>query len=211
MSHRRLWQFGGFAAGGLLILFGVATIVIGANGYRTVQDELGRENISGSDDMNPSSIKESAQMAGLDESVSLPTCDIAGEEVDSGANARCFAQYMRIHALEATGGLTYAEMGRYQSAEDPRDPAGTDDAAAAEKNSSGQPVSNDARNIWITFNALATALNVSYMAQQLSIFSIVVGVALLLTGIGLVILALAVFGRERREEAAAKAAVPATG
>jgi hypothetical protein len=211
MSHRRLWQFGGFAAGGLLILFGVATIVIGANGYRTVQDELGRENISGSDDMNPSSIKESAQMAGLDESVSLPTCDIAGEEVDSGANARCFAQYMRIHALEATGGLTYAEMGRYQSSEDPRDPAGTDDPAAAEKNSSGQPVSNDARNIWITFNALATALNVSYMAQQLSIFSIVVGVALLLTGIGLVILALAVFGRERREEAAAKAAVPATG
>ena len=34
----------------------------------------------------------------------------------------------------------------------------------------------------------------SYMAEQLSIFGIVVGVALLLTGIGLVILALAVLG-----------------
>lgn len=210
MARRRLWQFGGFAAGGLLILFGVATILMGANGYRTVQKELNRENISGSDDMNPSSIEQSAQMAGLDESVGLPTCDVAGKEIDSGGRARCFAQYMRVHALEATGGLTYAEMGRYQSAEDPRSAAGTDDAAAAEKNSSGQPISNDSRNIWITFNALATALNVSYMAQQLSIFSIVVGIALLLTGIGLVILAFAVFGRERREEAAALAAVPAT-
>lgn len=210
MAHRKLWEIGGFVAGGLLIVFGIVTIFMGVNGYRTVQDELGRENISGSDDMNPSSIKESAEMAGLDESVSLPTCDVAGEDIDSGQRARCFAQYMRIHSLESTGGLTYAQMGRYQSAEDPSDPAGTNDAAAAEKNSSGQPVSNDARNIWITFNALATALNVSFMAEQLSLFSMVVGVALLLTGIGLVILAFAVFGRERREEAAALAAEPAT-
>jgi hypothetical protein len=34
------------------------------------------------------------------------------------------------------------------------------------------------------------------MAQQISIFGIVVGIALLLTGVGLVILAFAVFGRE---------------
>jgi hypothetical protein len=33
------------------------------------------------------------------------------------------------------------------------------------------------------------------MAQQISIFSIVVGIALILTGFGLVILAFAVFGR----------------
>jgi hypothetical protein len=58
-----------------------------------------------------------------------------------------------------------------------------------------QPISNGARNLWITETALATALNVSYMAEQISIFSIVVGVALILTGIGLVILAFAVFGR----------------
>ena len=35
------------------------------------------------------------------------------------------------------------------------------------------------------------------MAQQISVFGIVVGVALLLTGIGLVILAFAVFGRQK--------------
>ena len=49
--------------------------------------------------------------------------------------------------------------------------------------------------IWITETALATGLNVSYMAEQISIFGIVVGIALVLTGIGLVILAFAVFGR----------------
>jgi hypothetical protein len=59
----------------------------------------------------------------------------------------------------------------------------------------GKPVTNAARNTWVTETSLATALNVSYMAEQISIFAIVVGVALLLTGIGLVILALAVFGR----------------
>ena len=61
---------------------------------------------------------------------------------------------------------------------------------------SGEPISNGwARNIWINETALATGLNVSYMAEQISIFGIVVGVALILTGIGLVILAFAVFGR----------------
>jgi hypothetical protein len=37
------------------------------------------------------------------------------------------------------------------------------------------------------------------MAEQLSIFGMVVGVALLLTGVGLVIVAFAVFGREPAE------------
>jgi hypothetical protein len=40
-----------------------------------------------------------------------------------------------------------------------------------------------------------TALNVSYMASQISLFGIVVGIALILTGIGFLILALAVFSR----------------
>jgi multisubunit Na+/H+ antiporter MnhC subunit len=52
-------------------------------------------------------------------------------------------------------------------------------------------------NIWVTETALATALNVSYMAEKIAVFGIVVGVALILTGIGLVILAFAVFGRNQ--------------
>jgi hypothetical protein len=54
---------------------------------------------------------------------------------------------------------------------------------------------------------LSTALNVSYVAEQLAIFGIVVGVALLLTGIGLMILALAVLGGRFREEAAERAGI----
>ena len=70
----------------------------------------------------------------------------------------------------------------------------TDEAEAA-KDENGQPISNGARNIWVTETALATALDMGFMSEMLAIFSIIVGIALLLTGIGLVILALAVFGR----------------
>jgi hypothetical protein len=195
MKGRRVWEIGGFVAGGVLIVFGVVAIVLGVSGYRTVQDELDKEYIVGGSDMSPDEIKAGAEEAGLPERIKLPSCNVVDEEIDSGSEARCFAQYMRIHALESTGGLTYAEMGRFQSAANPDDAAGTSDEEAAAKDESGQPISNGARNLWVTETALATALNVSYMAQQISIFGIVVGIALLLTGIGLVILAFAVFGR----------------
>jgi hypothetical protein len=108
------------------------------------------------------------------------------------------AEIMREHTLSSTEGLTYAEMGRYQSAENPSDPTGTNDEAEAAKDENGEPISNGARNIWVTETALATALDMGFMSEMLSIFSIVVGIALLLTGIGLVILAMSVFGRWRR-------------
>ena len=53
-----------------------------------------------------------------------------------------------------------------------------------------RPVDNGLRNLWVTETALTTALNTSYMAEQLSLFGIVVGIALLLAGIGFGILAL---------------------
>src|ERR687883_546169 len=52
-----------------------------------------------------------------------------------------------------------------------------------------QPVDNGRRNVWVTETALSTALNTSYMADQTSLFGIVVGVALLLSGFGFAILA----------------------
>ena len=113
--------------------------------------------------------------------------------------------------MSDTGGLTYAEMGRYQSAEDPSDPAGTNDEAAAAKDENGEPISNGARNIWVTETALATSLDMGFMSEMLSIFSIVVGIALLLTGVGLVILAKAVFGRWRPvEQVASQSPAPGT-
>jgi hypothetical protein len=97
---------------------------------------------------------------------------------------------MRIHALESSGGLTYAQMGRFVAADDPENPAGTSDEAAALTDEEGNPVPNAARNTWVTETSLSTALNLSYMAERLALFGIVVGVALILTGIGFMVLAL---------------------
>jgi len=182
---RKWFEYGGLFAALVLIVFGAASIVMSINGHNTVQSSLKLEQIVGSPDMTPSAIKAEAAKAGLKD-VALPTCSVAGKSVDNGARARCFAQYMRIHTLEATGGQTYAQMPRYATA----DGKGTNDVKAALiKN--GQPVSNAARDLWVTETALTTALNTSYLAEQISLFGIVVGVALLLSGIGFGILSLA--------------------
>ena len=113
---------------------------------------------------------------------------------------------MREHTLASTGGLTYAQMGRYQSADNPEDPAGTNDEEAAAEDENGQPVSNGAREIWVTETALTTALNMGFMSEMLSIFTIVVGIALLLAGVGFVLLARAVFASPAPAGAPAPAA-----
>ena len=184
MKGRRIWEIGGFIAGGVLILFGIAAIALGVNGYTTTRDAINDEGITFGSADDPAVAKHASQWA--------------DEQVTTGDQARAFAKIMREHTLESTGGLTYAEMGRYQSAANPGDPNGTSDEAAAAKDDSGRPVSNGARNLWVTETALTTALNMSYMAERLSVFGLVVGVALLLTGVGLVILAFAVFGRGER-------------
>jgi hypothetical protein len=199
MKRKRFWEIGGFVAGGVLILFGVVAIIMGASGYNTTRDAIKAEGITFGAADDPAVAKYAEQWA--------------GEQVTNGDQARAFAKVMREHTLDSTGGLTYAEMGRYQSAAKPDDPAGTSDEAAALKDENGQPVANGARNIWVTETALTTALNMSYMAEQLSVFGLVVGIALLLTGVGLVIVAFAVFGREAAEEprTARAAAQPVTG
>jgi hypothetical protein len=204
---RRWLQYGGFAAGVVLIVFGAVAIGMGVSGRSTVNDNLKQEQIVGSPDMTPTGIAAEAKAAGL-KNVSLPSCSVAGKSVNSGSSARCFASYMRIHALEATGGLTYSQMPRYATA----DGKGTNDTAKATKGDNGQPLDNPVRGVWINETALSTALNVSYMAAQLALFGIVVGIALLLSGIGFIVLA--AFGMvrtaEARDEAAARApaAVP---
>ena len=92
---------------------GIATIAIGIAGKNTVEDELSQEKIVGSPDMSPEGIAPGIEEAKL--TVDAPDCDVAEEPITTGAEARCFAQYMRIHALESSAGLTYAEMGRFVS------------------------------------------------------------------------------------------------
>jgi hypothetical protein len=200
MKAKRYWEIGGFLAGAVLIVFGVVAIFLGANGFTTVRDSIKQEQIVFGPASDPAVAKYADQWA--------------GQQVKTGDQARAFAKIMRMHTLEATGGLAYAQMGRYESAAKPSDQKGTNDANAAVKDSSGQPIANAARNIWVTETALTTALNTSYMAERLAIFGLVVGVALLLTGIGFLILAFAVFGRSPEKEVALKVAtttVPAAG
>ena len=192
---RKVLEIGGYIAAVVLIGFGVGALVTGFNARGTVQDTLAQENIVGSPDMTPAAIKAEAKDAGLDVSkLTFPSLSVAGKDINSGERAHAFAGYMRIHALEATGGLTYAEMPRYATA----DGKGTNDPAQAVQQN-GQPQSNGARDIWVTETALATALQSSYMAEQLSLFGIVTGIALLLSGIGFGILVLSGVLRNRDE------------
>jgi hypothetical protein len=193
---RKLFELGGVVAAVVLIALGITTVVMSINGHNTVQNSLKQEFIVGTPDMTPQAIADEAKQAKLPASVDLPTCDVAGKPIDSGSRARCFAQYMRIHALEATGGYTYAQMGRY--AAKPNTPAaqlakggGTDNPQFAVVDpKTKQPVSNGTRDVWVTETALSTALNASYMADRISLFGMMVGITLLLSGIGFGILAL---------------------
>jgi hypothetical protein len=200
MSRRKLLEWGGVAAGVVLIAFGIGSLVLSIAGHNEVRSSLEREFIVGSPDMTPDAIAQEAKDAGLPASIELPTCDVAGDTIDTGSEAKCFADYMRIHALESTGGLTYAQMGRYQSAANPDDPKGTNDEAAAAKDENGQPVSNGARNIWVTETSLATALYTSFLAEGTALFGVVVAIALILAGLGFIILALGGALRHSRTE-----------
>jgi len=209
MNTKRILEIGGIVSGAVLIIFGAVAIFMSVSAHNTVNDSLKQEAIVGSPDMTPAAIKTEATQAKLPSSISLPTCDVAGTEIANGADARCFASYMRIHTLEATSGLTYSQMGRFQAADGKGSDGigGTNDEAAALKDpTTHQPVANGRRDIWVTETALTTALNVSYMASNLALFGIVVGIALLLTGVGFLVLALIVLGAGAAEAKRAKAA-----
>jgi hypothetical protein len=211
---RKLFEIGGYVATAVLVVFGVAAIAMGVNGRSTVHSSLALEQIVGSPDMNATAIAAEAKQAGLPASIELPTADLAGKPINTGQRARDFASYMRIHALEASGGLTYAQLPRYATT----DGKGTNDESSALKSPNGRPLDNPVRNLWITETALATALNASFLAENVALFGIVVGIALLLTGLGFGILVIggSLRGRElakqsdtRTSEATGAKAVPA--
>lgn len=204
---RKYFELGGVVAAAILVAFGIAAIVMGINGRNTVQSSLKLEQIVGSSDMTPTLIRAEAKKAGLNFSqIAFPTISVAGKQINTGDRARAFAGYMRVHTLEATGGLTYAQMGRYlakpgTAAKFTDGHGGTNDPTyAAVDSKTQQPIENGARNLWVTETALTTALNTSYMAEQLSLFGLVVGIALLMAGLGFGILA--VGGALRNPEAA---------
>ena len=184
---RREFGWAGIVASVVLIAFGIGSIVTGFDGRSTVRDDLGRERIVGT-----------------------PDSTIPNQLVDTGSEAHAFANVMRKHALEATGGKTYAQMPRFIGT---NGKPTNDEKAAAKDAKTGQPVENQARNIWVTETALSQALNVAYFAERVSVFAIVMGFALLLTGIGFLVLTISLLRlvpitdkSQRRTEPA-----PATG
>ena len=176
---RNLYRYGGLVASIVLIAFGAGAIYTGIDGRDRVQSDLAREKIVGT-----------------------PDSTIPNQLVDTGAEAQAFANVIRKHTLEATGGKTYAEMPRYLSESGrPTD----DEAVAAKDPKTGEPVANGARNIWVTSTALQTALQTAYFAEGVATFAIVMGVALLLSGIGFLILTLRVLPHTAGERSAATA------
>src|SRR3954471_18215939 len=159
---RKLFRYGGFAASLILIAFGIGAIYMGVDGRSTVRNDLAREQIVGT-----------------------PDSAIPGQKVDTGSEAKAFADVMRKHTLEATKGQTYAQMGRYVDA---NGKPTNDEKVAAKDPKSGEPMANPARNIWVTETALTTALNTAYFAESVSTFVVVIGGALLLVGIGFLVL-----------------------
>jgi hypothetical protein len=181
---RKLYQYGGIAASIVLIAFGLGAVYMGIDGRNYVRDNLAAEQIVGT-----------------------PDSSIPGQKVDTGSEAQAFAKVMRKHTLEATGGQTYAQMGRFLDA---NGKPTNDEKAAAIDPKSKQPVENGLRNMWVNETALTTALNTAYFAEQVATFAIVMGIALLLAGVGFGILSLKALPATDREEerAPAMAAVP---
>jgi hypothetical protein len=206
---KKFFQAGGVLAGALLIIFGIGAIAMGVSGRNEVNSNIAREQIVGTPDMTPTAIKAEATKAGL-KNAPWPTCSVAGKAINNGDRAKCFASYMRIHTLEATHGYTYSQMGRYEAlATAPKSElavgGGTDNIAYAVTDpKTAQPVANGARDLWVTETALTTALNTSFFASRVALFSMVMGVALALTGVGFLVLAyLGVLRRKETAEATA--------
>ncbi len=104
-------------------------------------------------------------------------------QVRDAATAESMARIINHHALEASGGLTYAELGRFQAADG--NPAGTNDANAAAKGADGKPVANPIRNTAFQASALQTSLWSSVLAFNVS--DLVIGLGFMIVVLGLAV------------------------
>jgi hypothetical protein len=172
-TTRMPFIIGGFVASVALLGFGSASIVMGIQGRQDVRDTLAAENIVGT-----------------------PDSTIPGQLVDTGTEAKAMAEVMRHHTLTSSGGLTYSELPKYLDASGKT----TNDAKAAAVGPNGQAIENPARTLWITETALTTALNTAYFAEQVGLFAMVMGIALVLTGGGFAVLTVAALMLHRTKE-----------
>src|SRR5215213_2978531 len=159
-----LTRYGGIVASIILIAFGIGAIYAGLDGRDRVRDDLAAEKIVGT-----------------------PDSTIPNQKVDTGKEAEAFAAVTRKHVMAATGGKTYSELPRavYKDSGKP-----VPDDQAEKLLASGEAINNPLRDLWLNQISLSTALNTAYFAESVSLFAIVMGFALLLTGVGFGIVSL---------------------
>ena len=141
MNKRKWLEYGGIASGVILIAFGIGAV---GDEHQRLQDGQ-RQPQGGEDHERGDGGHEPGQdRRGCEGRQGFPprsSCRPAASRARTSTprpEARCFAEYMRIHALESTGGLTYSELGRYASEDG--DPKGTNDFAAAATDDAGKPL-----------------------------------------------------------------------
>ena len=87
MNARRIFEWGGLAAGIVLIAFGIGAIAMGVDGRSTVRDSLKQEQVFFGEATDPAVAEHASKWA--------------GEQVTTGDQARAFALVMREHTLES--------------------------------------------------------------------------------------------------------------
>lgn len=138
----------------LAVVTGIVVIAGGVGGIAFTYNKIAQENI-----VTP---KDSA----------LPEIPVRGP-----LSLKTQADIMRVHMLKMTGGKTYAEM--------PRQIPQLDKAGKPVLDAQGKEVMvpNTARDTWVTYTALTTALNLGILTYGVSALAIVVGLVSLWTGL----------------------------
>lgn len=117
-----------------------------------------------------------AQKITTPEDASIPNV-----RVDSAATARSMADIIGKHAEEATGGKTYAELGRFLA----KNGGDTSDEKLAATGADGKPIANPVRNVAFQASALRTSLYTSVMAFNVA--DLVVGLAAMMVALGVAV------------------------
>ena len=171
----------------ILILIGIG--FVGGGIYTTLQGLDARDQVRAT---------LVAQNITTPEDASIPNA-----RVDDAETAHSMAEIIGVHALEATDGQTYAEMGRFLAA----DGGETSDEEAALKDEAGNPVPNPLRTVAFQASTLQTMLHTSHMAFNVADLVIglgaliaVLGVAVGGIGVALAGLAIPALGRRLRVE-----------
>lgn len=128
---------------------------------------------------------------------------VPGVQVTDAATARVMADIIDVHAREATGGRSYAELGRYMTP----DGGDTSDESLALLDDNGNPVPNPLRDVAAQAAAHRTGLFTSIMAFNVA--DLVIGLGIMIAVLGLAIgglgvalgaLAIPVLGRKLHVE-----------